>query len=216
MNEQVESEQLGSINGPTGSIDAFQISRRRLLAAGGAATAGALAGLLGGMGNPALASLALASPSGRDEGKHPRKAVIVVPSPKAIDAINSAVRSALEDVQVESFEEGKALLQKFLRRVEDILNRADFVVIGLDFRGPQAEDVRAAMERLLATVEELIISPRQDHSRDVGARQVARLSECDKAFIRGVRDITLGALIGGAVGALAGFVSGVIEVALEC
>jgi hypothetical protein len=139
-----------------------------------------------------------------------------VPSPEALDAINSALRSALEGVKVESFEEGKSLLQEFLARVEDILDSADsFVLLGLDFSGPQADAVRAAMERLIASVEDLITSPTQVHSMDAGPAGEG-LSACDKAAIRGVGAITLGAIFGGIPGAVAGFLAGVIDLALEC
>jgi len=44
----------------------------------------------------------------------------------------------------------------------------------------------------------------------------AEMSDCDKAVVKGLAEITVGALAGGPVGAFAGFALGLVELALEC
>lgn len=191
MKEQDESKKHENVNGQLKGIDVREISRRNFVAGGCAVTAA----LFGGAGNLSAETLYTA--------RKAQDPTFVVPSPDTVAAVESALRDTLERGIGGSFQEAKDQLTQYRLRLEDSLaHPRSFLSVGPEFfKSPDGEALLASLERLLVLIE--------DTSQ-------AQLSDCGKAQIRAVAEITVGAIFGGPAGAVAGFILGVVDVALEC
>jgi len=167
------------------------------------------------LGGAALAGLwqdaALATSNNEGANGDRLEPTWVVPSPRTLTEIEAELRKVLALRPVDGLEDARARLDAYRDAILNrILARRDaFHVVGIDFfKGEEGASLRDSFERLGDTIMNLL-----PHSEEV---HTAQLSDCDKALVEGLAEITVGAIFGGPLGALSGFILGVVDLALNC
>ena len=109
----------------------------------------------------------------------------------------------------DSLEERKAHLEHYL---QDILQHdlaADSTLVGIRAASSRGEDPISWVQ-FADSVRTVVRQAPSSSSED------AKDDDCKKALVKGLAEITVGAAIGGPLGAIGGFVLGVVELAVEC
>lgn len=137
----------------------------------------------------------------------PPAPIPMIPTEKTLAALEAAQDKALSQPPARSKEDRESLLETYLDEVHTILLRPDAYKTGGEREEGTAQLMRTA--KRLATSSQASVGAS-------AARRDDELDSCDKALVRGIAGITVGAATGGPLGAFGGFVIGIVDLALEC
>jgi hypothetical protein len=179
--------------------DAAEVERREAVRIG-------LAGIAGGF----VSMLAQPSAAAAQGASGP---TVLVPSARTADKLNKRLRAEMARPVPATHQEMQAALAAYRDRVlEDVTRPKAFVLASADEldKGVLATRLERASERITERTEKTL-------GKDIGgeARAAARLTPMQKAFVRGIAAITIGAIVGGPLGAAGGFVTACIGVLVE-